>query len=262
MRADNLLTIEPWLFIGGLVVIALLCVYIIVVTTLSDKRLKDLANKKTENDLASLDAAKAMYNNISSLTDKQVITTWTKVKPSPTSGAEQTSYDPAVHRKEIGQRIRASCRDMTQSDLARQTKITNSSISKFVTGKRKPSHNSLCKIAKVLNVDVNYILTGENPQQVVSAKDHGLNYERLLRCKNHVFYTDSISTNRAEIKYTCKNCQGVVDDTRYVWFSLGYEQALDAIYTGIKSSLGIRAQELIEPLVTTLRTIQKGKFRQ
>ena len=68
--------------------------------------------------------------------------------------------------KDVGQRILQACEAIkwSQAQLAKESKITPASISQFVNGERMPSTPLLRKIAIALNISVDYLLTGEEPQ--------------------------------------------------------------------------------------------------
>lgn len=59
-----------------------------------------------------------------------------------------------------GQRIKSARKaaKMTQAELAFKMGVTNHCINKWETGVRNPKHNTLCRIADAIGVDVNCLL--------------------------------------------------------------------------------------------------------
>lgn len=58
---------------------------------------------------------------------------------------------------------------ITQTQLAKNAKLTPAAISQFESGSRKPSFDALSKLAKALRVTTDYLLKGEQTS-----------YERIL----------------------------------------------------------------------------------
>lgn len=59
--------------------------------------------------------------------------------------------------------------NITQKDLADKTEITTATISRYISGQRHPSAENVARIAKVLNVSVDYLL-GSTPDKGTSKK--------------------------------------------------------------------------------------------
>lgn len=57
-------------------------------------------------------------------------------------------------------------KDMTQAQLAQKLGVTKSVISAYETGLRLPSYDILIHIAKLFNVSTDFLLGGENKQDV------------------------------------------------------------------------------------------------
>ena len=74
---------------------------------------------------------------------------------------------------------------ITQAELADRIGVHRSTVANYELGRRKPSLTELKEIAKVLHVDVNYILEGSE----VSSEDE------LLTRANEVFSDLNISTD-------------------------------------------------------------------
>ena len=73
---------------------------------------------------------------------------------------------------------------ITQADLADRIGVHRSTIANYELGRRKPSLNELKEIARILHIDVNYLLEGSE----VSSEDE------LLKRANDVFSDLNIST--------------------------------------------------------------------
>lgn len=65
---------------------------------------------------------------------------------------------------EILEKIMSEC-NMTPYRLAKQAGISQSSLSDWKHGKGKPKHETLVKIAKVLNVSPEYLITGDESKR-------------------------------------------------------------------------------------------------
>lgn len=72
-------------------------------------------------------------------------------------------------------------REMSQDDLARESKLKPAAISHFETGARKPSFDNLRKLADALNVTADYLLGRTDDPEGFAESDvafrHG--YEQL-----------------------------------------------------------------------------------
>jgi transcriptional regulator with XRE-family HTH domain len=74
--------------------------------------------------------------------------------------------------KSVGERIRSLRvdRKLSQEALAKLLGIKQGSLTQLETGKSKaPSSKTLTKLARVFEVDPEWLMTGKGPQQVVSA---------------------------------------------------------------------------------------------
>ena len=76
---------------------------------------------------------------------------------------EKSAYTAELSAKDVGERIADALneRGMTQVQLAEKTKLTEATISRFVTGQRFPTALNLSKIALALGYDYDYLLTGK-----------------------------------------------------------------------------------------------------
>lgn len=71
---------------------------------------------------------------------------------------------------------REDLRGLSQGDLAKKTGLQPAAISHFETGRRKASFNNLRKLAKALNVTIDYLLGRSD-----SSTAHGENAAKLAR---------------------------------------------------------------------------------
>lgn len=62
-------------------------------------------------------------------------------------------------------RIARKKRGLTMKALGKMVGLSEGAISQYETGKRQPPYDTLFDIAKVLNVSVNYLLTGEEDRE-------------------------------------------------------------------------------------------------
>lgn len=59
-----------------------------------------------------------------------------------------------------GQRIRQLRRelDLSQEELSKKIKVTTSAVGQYETGNKKPSYDTLCRLADVFDVTTDYLL--------------------------------------------------------------------------------------------------------
>lgn len=73
---------------------------------------------------------------------------------------EDYEWPESEYRREFGRRLSRVmlCRRVTQVELSQRTGITQSNISKYITGKATPSSYNLRKIIKALNCSIDYLM--------------------------------------------------------------------------------------------------------
>ena len=85
---------------------------------------------------------------------------------------------------------REELRDMTQADLAKTAGLPPSSIAHFEGGTRKPSFDSLRKLATALNVTTDYLLGRVDAPDVAAAADPLYRYGTKLTEENRELARD------------------------------------------------------------------------
>ena len=92
-----------------------------------------------------------------------------------------------VSQKELGQRIRAirEKANLTQHDIYEKTKISTTQISAYENGKKNIGLQTIAKIAKALNVTIDFIYYGSpETRPISSATNKG---ELIVNCISALF---------------------------------------------------------------------------
>ncbi|MDD4986355.1 MAG: helix-turn-helix transcriptional regulator [Dehalococcoidales bacterium] len=93
-----------------------------------------------------------------------------------TRNHDRESSNPGLSAIVIGNRIKAALeeRGMPRKELARQTGIAVSTISRFISGVRRPSARTMGTIASCLHLDVAYLMGQAPPSGMDPAIEHFL----------------------------------------------------------------------------------------
>ena len=99
---------------------------------------------------------------------------------------------------ELGLRIKEirESKGISQRELARRLKLKQSSVSNYESGNREPSLEILVKIANILEVSTDYLLTGKEKEIRLSKKEYQFFMElfKLIKSNSDTFtsYEDRI----------------------------------------------------------------------
>lgn len=69
------------------------------------------------------------------------------------------------------------------NDLAAKLEVTKQTISQYTTGKTTPSYKTLVKIASYFGVSLDYLITGQNPENKILTSELGLSEGTLRTLK-------------------------------------------------------------------------------
>ena len=86
--------------------------------------------------------------------------------------------------------VRQGLRGMSQVELARATGLPAPSIAHFEGGTRKPSFDSLAKLATALNVSADYLLGLVDTPSVAASTDELSRYGAQLPARDRAFAED------------------------------------------------------------------------
>ncbi len=93
-------------------------------------------------------------------------------------------------------------KNVHQDDLAQALGISTGSVSNYRNGKKAPGFTMIVKMANYLGVDCNYLMTGVQAKNYVSAKDLGLSEKALNRLQNlHKAQTKGLMIKGYEVSY-------------------------------------------------------------
>lgn len=112
----------------------------------------------------------AAFQNFMRLTDGdiglslQLTTSCTTAFLKSTQTQEQDEKINAISDDSLGNRIVILLRKrgLTQKELAKKTKISEVTLSRYIHGDRQPRANNIANIANVLQTTTDYLLGGEN----------------------------------------------------------------------------------------------------
>jgi len=100
-------------------------------------------------------------------------------------------------------------RGMAQKDLARQTGLTETSISRYASGERMPNARSLMRIAKALGVDEKTLIDGPKRAGWEHVGSDRSSRFRCPSCKEIAYYPQTTRGERREASCPyrfCPNC--------------------------------------------------------
>lgn len=95
-----------------------------------------------------------------------------------------TKHSPIIEFKDRLRAVREGLRRMSQAELAKAAGLPASSIAHFEGGARKPSFDSLRKLASALNVTTDYLLGRVDVAEAPTANDPLSRYGARLSARD------------------------------------------------------------------------------